>query len=163
MIRPARFQDAPAIEALIRRQHARSVYANRVGIADKALENLVMGLIAGMNQHGPQGTHVAVNEEDGKVVGFVAGVLQRIYNIGDRLGASDLFLVNEGRVSSSLKLVDSYIEWARSNPKVLEIGLTWTDAMPDGARAAKLYEHKGFRRNGESYVLALDTLERAAA
>lgn len=163
MIRPARFQDAAAIEALIRRQHERSHYAGRVGIADKALENLVMGLIAGMNQHGPHGTHVVVNEEDGKVVGFFAGVLQRIYNIGDRLGACDQYLVNEGRVTASLQMVDSYVEWAKANPKVLEIGLTWTDAMPDGERAAKLYERKGFRRNGESFVLALDIPERAAA
>lgn len=163
MIRPAKMVDAKAIEKLIRSAHARSKYALRVGIADKALENLVLGLIAGSNQSGPQGTHVTVNVEDGKVVGFVAGSLTRIYNCGDRLGASDVFLVNEGRTAGSLALVDAYIEWARSNPKVCEIGLTWTDALPGAEKVAALYRRKGFALVGEIYEMRLDAEERRAA
>lgn len=163
MIRPAKFIDAPAIEALIRSTHEKSKYAGRCGISTKALEQLVMGLIAGMNQNGPQGTHVAVNVEDGKVVGFVAGTLSRLYNIGDRLGASDVFLINEGRMAASLQLIDSYIAWARANPKVLEIGLSWSDTIPGAERLVAVAARKGFVRNGESFVMALDAAERKVA
>lgn len=157
MIRPAKFADAPALERLIRSQHAQSKYAHRCGINDKALSQLVLGLVAGMTQNGPQATHLSVSVEDGKVVGFIAGTLSRIYNIGDKLAASDLFLVNEGRATASLKLVDGYIAWARANPKVLEIGLSWTDALPGAERIAALAARKGFTRTGEIFAMQLDT------
>ncbi len=156
MIRPARYQDAPEIEQLIRNQHTRSKYAGRVAIVDKALAQVVLGAIMGMNQSGPHATHCAVSVEGGKVRGFIAGSLARIYNIGDKLGASDQFLVNEGRTGASLQLIDSYIAWASANPKVVEIGLSWTDALPGADRAALLYQRKGFSLVGEQFVLRLD-------
>lgn len=156
MIRPARFTDAPELQRIIRNQHPRSKYAGRCGINEKALESMVLGLIAGMGQNGPQASHIAVNVEDGKVVGFIAGTLSRIYGIFDRLAASDAFLINEGRAGASLQLVDSYIAWARANPKVLEISLSWTDVLPGAEKVEALAERKGFARVGGIYAMALD-------
>lgn len=156
MIRPAKFVDAPALMGLLRGLYARSKYAGRVEICEKALENTVLGLIGGMNQPGPSGTHVSVSEEDGKVVGFIAGALSRVYGIGDKLGASDVFLVNEGRATGAVGLIDAYIAWASANPKVIEIGLSWADTLPDASRVAAIYERKGFYLAGELYVLPLD-------
>lgn len=156
MIRPARFTDQPAIERLIRGQHSASKYAGRVGIADKALEALVLGMIAQAGQNGPQGSHVAVAVRDGKVTGFVAGVLDRVYHVGDRLTANDLFLVNSGSLADTLGLVDSYVGWARSNPRVIEIMLSWSDALPGAEGIAALARRKGFVKSGEMFEMRLD-------
>lgn len=163
MIRPARFQDAPAIERLIRDQHLASKYAGRAEISDKALTDLVVSMIAQMGQHGPQGSHVAVAEREGTIVGFVAGVLQRVYSIYKKLEAVDLFLVNTGTAAEMLGLVDSYIGWARANPKVLIIKLSWCDTVPGAGRIAGLYRRKGFSRTGEIFEMRLDAVREEAA
>lgn len=162
-VRPARFADALAIERLIRNQHIQSKYADRVTINVKALDQLVLGLIAGMTQQGPGATHVTVLEEEGEVVGFVAGVLNRVYNIGNRLVSNDLFLVNEGKAGGIFKLIDAYIAWASANPKVIEIGLSWTDAIPGADRLSKIYQRKGFDQIGEHFALQLDKAQELAA
>src|SRR4051812_12808807 len=114
MIRRATFDDAPALMRLIRAQHARSKYAGRCRIAEPALEHLVTAMIAQQNQTGPQGSAVFIAERDGKVTGFIAGILDRVYQIGSKLAAQDLFFINEGSVGDTLKLLDEYMAWARS-------------------------------------------------
>lgn len=156
MIRRALPQDMKGVERLIRAQHAASKYAERVGISDKAMETLLLGMFAQMGQRGPNATHVAVAVEDGAIVGFVAGVLDRVYHIGDRLTANDLFLVSSGKLSNTLGLIDSYLAWARANPKVVEVVLSWSDALAGAERVAEIYRRKGFVRSGEMYELRLD-------
>ncbi len=157
MIRPAKFADTPDIEGLIRNTHSRSKYASRMAMHEKSLNSLVMGLIAGQNQNGPQASFIHVSERDGKVVGFMAGSLTRVYNVGDRFVASDVFLINEGASGSdTLRMIDAYIEWASSNPKVIEVGLSWSDAVPGSAKIRDLYRRKGFTRVGEMYELRID-------
>jgi hypothetical protein len=156
MIRPARHQDVPAIERLIRRQHAASKYAGRCGIAPKALTAYVEGAIASINARGPSATHLAVIERGEEVRGFIMGVLSRIYQVGDKLEANDLFFVNEGLPSDSFKLLDSYIAWARSHRPVIEIKLSWTDTLPGAGRVAELYRRKCFVKVGEIFEMRLD-------
>jgi hypothetical protein len=165
MIRPGRFQDQPAIEALLRGAHARSKYAGRVAINDKALSATVLGAIAAMGQNGPQASHVAVAERSGEIVGVLIGVLDRVYHIGDLFSANDIFFVvtDKGTVGDTLYLADSYIAWARSNPKVVEIMLSWSDAIPGGEKIAALAKRKGFVKSGEMFEMRLDAVEVKAA
>lgn len=164
MIRPATFSDIPAMAKLVHNSHARSKYAPRTDINAKALEQLLMGLVAGQNQNGPGATHITVCERQGKVTGFMAGAINRIYNIGEKLSASDLFLINDANnVGDTMKLIDDYIDWAHSNPKVIEVGLSWTDATNSGHVIRKLYKRKGFRMAGEQFVIETDQTEARAA
>jgi hypothetical protein len=164
MIRPAKFADTPAIERLLRSTQEKSKYAGRCAVNDKALNDLVMAMIAGQNQRGPQATYVTVCEHDGEVVGFMSGVLNRVYNIGDKLVASDVFLVNEGSsMADTLKMIDGYIDWAKANPKVIEIGLSWSDAVGGGQTLAKLYKRKGFEVVGEQFEMRMDVPQARAA
>jgi hypothetical protein len=164
MIRPGRFQDQPAIEGLLRDAYARSKYAGRVGIHEKALSQLVLGSIAQMTQNGPQASHVAVAERGGEVVGVIIGALDRVYHIGDKLSANDIFFVvgDKGSFGDSIYLVDSYIRWAQANPKVLEIMLSWSDALPGAEKIASLAKRKGFVKTGEMFEMRLDA-QRVAA
>lgn len=165
MIRAAKFADIPALGKIIHETHQRSKYARRTGINEKALEQLLTGLVAGQNQNGPAATFIMVSECEGKISGFMAASLTRIYNIGDKLGASDIFLISQSdnRVDTN-NLIDAYIEWASSNPKVIEIGLSWSDTVPKGELAKNLYTRRGFRVSGESYTLRRDAeITRRAA
>ena len=100
MIREAKFADTPGHRAVLRRVHAKSKYAATTMLNDKALNNMVMGIIAGQNQHGPEATFVRVVEHQGKVQGFMAASLNRIYGICDKLTASDTFIISESRRAS---------------------------------------------------------------
>lgn len=157
MIRKATYQDAPAIMALIRAQHAKSKYATRCRIAEPALQHLVTSMIGQQGQIGPQGTLVLVAEHNGEPVAFIAGILDRVYQIGAKLTAQDLFFVNEGgSVGDTLKLLDGYIAWARSIRAVLEIVVSWSDTLPGAEQVAKLYARKGFSKTGELFEIRTD-------
>ena len=164
MIRPAKFADIPALEKILHATHARSKYAGRSGINQKALEQMLTGLVAGQNQNGPSATFMVVSEKQGKVVGFMAASLGRIYNIGEKLCASDLFLISEtSNRADTNKMIDAYIEWASANPKVIEIGLSWSDTISKGELAKNLYMRRGFTLSGETYTLRRDVALRRAA
>jgi hypothetical protein len=108
---------------------------------------------------------VAVAEEDGKVVGFMAGVLDRVYHVGSKLVANDAYLVVRpgAKAAHSLQLIDGYVAWAQGIRAVLEIKLSWTNTLPGAARAAKIYERKGFAAVGEIYEMRLDAEDRELA
>lgn len=163
MIRPAKPTDAKAIEGLIRRQHAASKYAGRVEISDKALEHLILATFASMGQHGPQAGLCCVAVRDGKVVGFIIGVLDRVYHIGKKLTANDLFFVNEGGVGDTLGLIDAYVLWATNNPSVIEIMLSWSDTLPGAEGVAALARRKGFVKVGEMFEKRLDIMAEEGA
>jgi hypothetical protein len=164
MIRRAAFNDAPAIMALIRTQHERSKYAGRCRIAEPALEHVVTSIIAQQGQIGPQGSCLFIAEREGKAVAFIAGIVDRIYGVGAKLKAQDLFFVNEhGTVGDTLKLVDAYLAWARSIRAVLEISLSWIDTMPGAEKVGQLYARKGLRKCGEIFVLETDAAPMESA
>ncbi len=165
MIRPAKFSDAPAMATMLVASHQRSKYAGRCGVSEKAAEEILCALVAGQNATGLAATFVEVVEDDnGSVTGFMAGATSRIYNIGDRYCASDIFLINENKnLKETLKLIDDYIAWARSNPKVIEVGLSWSDALPNASDIANIYSRKGATKVGEQFSIRIDLQEAEAA
>lgn len=166
MMRDAKYSDIPALADMLRRGHERSKYANRATLHEKSMEHILMACVAGQRHRGPDGSFLSVVERDGKVVAFMAGSLGRVYNITDKLVASDIFLVSESdKPTDIIRLIDAYTAWAGSNPNVIEIGLSWSDAIDEesGHTLAKLYKRKGFRLVGEQYELRTDGAEREAA
>jgi hypothetical protein len=163
MIRAVKPTDIKAIEGLIRRQHATSKYAGRVRISDKALDQLMVHLFAGQAQPSVGATHISVAVRDGKVVGFIAGILQRVYLIGDKLEATDVFFVNEGSAADTFALADAYLNWATGNRKVLEVRMSWTDSIPGASRVTALFQRKGLRKSGEVWSLSTDAVQKEAA
>ena len=164
MVRDATFSDVPALSKLLERAYRKSKYADRTGLHTKSVEQLFLGLVSGQRQNGPQASYLRVATKQDKVVGFLAGTLGRVYNVGEKLVASDVFFISEGSYPKDLEaLIDGYVEWASANPKVIEIGLSWSDAVRDGAALAKLYKRKGFTLVGEQYELRTDVaMEKAA-
>jgi hypothetical protein len=154
MMRPARFADVPRLAALVAEQHAASKYAGWVNIDLDRTKKMLAQMV---QRHG--GTHeggafVQVIEQDGGIVAFVAGILDRVYGVGDQLRANDMFLVAGAGapVTAARRMLDAYVDWAESVPDCAEITLSWTDAMPTAPRMGGVYERMGFRELGRIYV-----------
>lgn len=151
MIRAATMSDLPRLHELLHEQHKKSKFHPDVEIDEQAARSM---LIHGVQRHGNQnngGSCLFVEENEGEVEGFIFGVLNRVYHIGNRLAANDLFLVctdKAGKFAAS-ELVDAYYMWAAHNPKVAQIMLSWTDAIGiDGKKIEALYKRKGFHHVG---------------
>ncbi|MEO1169906.1 MAG: hypothetical protein AAFW97_14470 [Pseudomonadota bacterium] len=102
-----------------------------------------------------------VYEHDGEIVGFIAGLLSRVYNIGDKLVASDMFLhcIESAPVMAWVKLINAYMQWADSSPDVIDITLSHTEAMPGSIRLEPAFERMGFREFGKTYVKQVDKIQ----
>lgn len=165
MIRRALVHDIPAIEEMISEMLAASKYAGRMKLRAKDMRQMLMSLWQSQNRPGIGGSYLRVAERDGKIVGFMAGILQAVYFVGDKLAAEDVYLYvrPKGGATTASRLVDDYSAWAHANPKVIEVKLSWTDALPGASRIGDLYERKGFSRSGAIYDRAPDVAQEIAA
>jgi len=149
-IRPARSIDAPILADILQERFDETRYVGVCNIEPVLARRL---FAQGAQRHGGTNdgaTFLMVAEHDGEVVAFLLGALARIYLVGDRLGASDQFLLSRNKVPAgvaaraTMRLLDAYIDWADNNPKVCEIALSWADTLPDTEGITRLFEKRGF-------------------
>lgn len=152
-VRPARFGDIPALYALMEEMHGRSIYRDVDEIDERECKRLFMGCIQRHGQTNEGGCLVLVAERDGKVEGFIIGMLDRLYHVGRKLVATDLFFyVSErGDPRDAGRLLDEMIAWAAGAKNVVAIRPGITDAIDPDCRARALYERRGFRKAGVIY------------
>ena len=156
MIRRAHTSDIPRLVELVTEMHGESEFAARgVPLSLPLVRSFVF---RGIRNHGGKhegSTLFNVIEFRGQVEAFMLGLLQPVYCVCDGLESQDFWLYASRRAPklSAARLVDAYLEWAVGNPRVVDIGLSWTDVVGvDGRKIAKLYERKGFRKRGEIFV-----------
>jgi hypothetical protein len=160
MIRAATSSDLARLFALVTEMHGRSEFAGR-GI-DLSPQLVRSFLFDGVRKHGGDhagSTLLNVVEFRGVVEAFMFGLLQPVYLVCRQLEAVDFWLYATKRAPKIAPnvLIDSYLAWANGNPRVRDVLLSWTDVVGvDGAKLAKLYERKGFRRRGEIFVRSHD-------
>ncbi len=104
-VRPAKFGDIPAIADLLKEAHGRSKYASLSGFDMKAAKGLAMHAIQrhGLLANGGAcafvvDTPAAIETAPApRVQGFLLGIVQPLYLLGDALEAQDLhFLCANG-------------------------------------------------------------------
>lgn len=153
MIRRAAFGDIPRLAEIVVENHARSVYAGRCGVDIKLTKSLIIQAIQRDKLKTAGGTCAFVSERKGAVDGFIVGTLDRVYHIGTKLMAMDMFFV--AGATSTLReagaLLDAYIAWGFSCPDVIEINLSATTVVGPTDRIEKLFRRKGFVRSGVIY------------
>jgi hypothetical protein len=103
------------------------------------------------------GTCAFVGERNGAIEAFIIGSLDRVYHIGTKLMAQDLYFLSspEGAPRSSAKLIDAYIEWATAIPDLIEINISVTSVISKPERVEKLFIRKGFSRSGAMFERAV--------
>lgn len=160
-IRDANFSDIPQMLELILYGYGRSHYAKdcRVKVDEKYTKGL---LVKGIQRHGHKtggGCFAQVAENECGVTGLVVGTLNRVYGIGDKLMASDLFWVSRTGVADPTdapRLMRNMVEWARSNPEVIEIICAVTSVVEDDPRRPGLIlERLGMKHYGGIWRMEL--------
>lgn len=159
MIRQAKFGDIPEIARLMQAMYLRSKYVGRDEIDIKEAKALA---VQSVQRHGlktPGGTCVFVAQDREPLTGFIIGVLDRVYHIGRKLMATDIFwYADDGSPRDAIMLFDAYLKWAGSVPGVIELKNGATDAIGgDYSRVAKLYERRGFKQTGVIYEKAVQS------
>lgn len=149
--------DLPRAYALLLEMQTKSKYAGIVDVDEATAKAL---LINAVKRHGGTnngGFCFFVIEAMGKIEGFIIGLLDRVYHIGNRLVANDVYLYctkDAPRMASS-RLIDAYVKWALDNPKVHEIKASWQDALgSNGKIMDKMLQRKGFRACGSIWERA---------
>lgn len=158
MIRGATTSDLGKLHGLVMAMHQQSDFLARgIGVHEAAARNLIRDCMIRHGRTNEGGTLLNVVEVNGELRGFMLGSLQRVYLIGDRLEAVDVFLycAPNAPARAAERLIDEYIAWATGNPKVADTILSFTYA--GGIKAGKLariYERKGFAKRGEIWKRA---------
>jgi hypothetical protein len=153
-VRTAKFEDTPAILHLIHEMYARSPYVGRDEVDSRLARSLIMQSIQrhGGTSDGSCWVQVATGEND-RVVGFIIGMLDRVYHVGTKLMATDLYYYagNGTGPRDALTLMDNMLEWATTNPKVIEIKLGAVDTIGDYKRTERLFQRRGLTQCGVIY------------
>ncbi len=159
MIRPASNSDLATLFNMVGQMHSESEFLKRgIQLSPSLVRSF---LTTGVQRHG--GHHAGatlfnVVERGGEIQGFMLGILQPIYSVCIPLEAVDFWLYctkAAPKIAPGL-LIDRYIAWAESAPKVKDILLSWTNVVGvDGEKLGRLYMRKGFQRRGEFFARAI--------
>lgn len=151
-VRPARFVEVPAMVALLEEHYPSTRYAGIVDLDAEYARKLLAQIV---QRHGGEhagATCCFVYERAGAIVGFIAGQLDRVYGVGAKLSAHDIFLVaRKDSHAVSLPLIKAYRDWAFASPKIFEVYLTHSDVLPGWERLAAIYSKLGFVKSGEAW------------
>lgn len=152
-VRDAKFVDIPQVVRLLEESHKRSIYAE---VATFDPEFAKQMLARALQRHGHQnngGSLVLVSETDGKVQGFLIGILDNVYPCLNELMATDLLFIQseDADARDAVVMLKQLIAWAENNPKVIEVHLGVTGAIGDWERTAKLYNRLGLQQCGAMF------------
>ena len=161
MIRPARFADIPAMASIMEGRYRDSPYARLGEIDLRETKALLQTCIQRHNTRATPGEGatlalVATDGEDGdgQVERFIVGVLERVYQVGVPLTATDLWFTGRHGADprSAFPLAAALVAWARANPRVVEIRMGVVDTFgTDIEKAGAMYRRLGLERCGEIY------------
>lgn len=158
MIRAACHGDIPRIAELYEEAYQASGFATLGEIDIKEAKATVMRAIQRHGQAGEGGQCCYVAEQGGVVEGFIIGVLQRCYDVGVPLMASDLhFWVSpRGTARDAVNLATAYRDWGIANDKVVLVRASFTHWFADAERTTKLYESLGFHWAGGLFERSIE-------
>lgn len=156
MIRTANFEDTPAMISLLQAAHAKSHYAKSglVDVDPEAARQLLMLAMLGHGKanEGAGWVQVAVNGT--AITGLIVGTLARVYGIGTKLFASDLFWISldGGHPRDAANLMRGFLRWAWESPHVIEVKCGTTSVIDDDpAQAGKILRRLGMTLYGQLY------------
>ena len=170
MIRNAKFADIHAICRFLLWCHSQSHYA-KTGTVGVDLEETKRLVGSAISRHGHKtggGCWVQVAEGiDGNIDGLMLATLQRVYSIGDKLMATDLFwAVNEHAAhGDAFALMRNMIAWAQSCPLVVEVHIATTAVIVEDPAVTSRMLRQSFcmKQYGHIHRLEFEPCPRSSA
>ena len=152
LIRDANFSDIPGIVSLLRDAYQKTHYA-RSGVAsidEKETKRLLVQAIQRHNGVNGGACFVQVSETDGQVRGLILGTMTRLYSIGNKLSATDLFWLASPDVfpADPAQLMRNMVAWAERAPACVEVKCGTTAIMQDPEAAGMILNRMGFEPYG---------------
>lgn len=148
-VRPATASDMDSLARLGAQMHQETSYRN-IPYNERNVAEYISFVIANPNSH-----CLLVAEENGNVIGFIGGYLDR-YIFSDECMAFDtVFYVDQSRRGTwaAKLLIDEFVNWARKR-NVWEICLGTSSGI-NTERVGRFYERLGFTCVGSIYKLSL--------
>lgn len=151
--RAGRATDAPALVAIIKERLPEMRYAGLSEVHDDVARKLFAQAAFRHGGTNDGGCWLEVAESERGIEAFILGTLSRVYHIGTRLCAQDMFIIGRSDCPPRAldRLIEGYVGWASENPRVIDINISWSDALPDGHRFGAVFRRKGFVLCGENY------------
>lgn len=151
--------DTMPVIALIEAAQKRSIYAD-VSDVDAEYTRRFLARSLHFNRNSNHGaTLMLVSERDGKIEGYFFGFLDRVYQVGTKLAATDVhfYLTPDADPRDALRIVNEFCAWAESNPKVVEIRIGESNVLgePD-PRFADLLRRKAFEKGATVFTKRID-------
>ena len=169
LIREARTTDVFAMVDILAKAQARSRYADVVKVDEPFARKMLAAVIQRNGGTNEGATFVQVAERGDDILAFIVGSLSRVYQIGerDKLAAADNYLIGTEDCPPRVltRLLDGYLHWADSNPRVVEVFVSHNDTMPGSEAFGPWYERNGFAPSVSTYRRAspVDLQEAQAA
>lgn len=159
VVRPARFADLPRLVEIMAEAYEQTHYARNglVGFEPAAARSIIGQSIQRHGAPTASGRYVAVTERGGRAEAFIIGVVDRIYHVGDRCSATDLFWLRSpaSPATDGVKLLPGFVAWAKHHPLVVEITCGTTDILGDHRRVGRVLQRAGFTPYGSIYRLEI--------
>jgi hypothetical protein len=155
MIRAANFADIPGIVMFLQSAYSRSHYATE-GVVNIDVRETKRLLVQSIQRHSHKtggGCWVLVSETDGVLTGLLLGTLARVYVIGDKLMATDLFWATSPMADprDAGNMMRSFIQWAKSCPDVVEFKCGTTAIIGSPEEGGSILKRLGFEEYGRIY------------
>jgi len=142
-VREARFDDLYRLLSLCQEMHEEGSY-KFIGLSLKKLEQFFQQKIT-------DGNSLVLVWEHEEINGFFVADIVEYFFSEDRLAVDTLFFItkNMRKKSGAKRLLDSYIEWAKSF-EIKEIALSTTNGV-ETKSLERVYEKLGFEKAGVMY------------
>lgn len=158
-VRPARLADILRIIEVAREGHAKSVYARLGDIDRDCARTLFARAIHGHGRTNDGASFFLVSHKGDDIQGYFWGYLDRVYQIGDKLAATDVhfYLTPRANPRDALTMLTQFIRWADGIEDCIEIMVGKTDIIAaDDGRYEALLKRKGFTTFGKIYRRAIE-------
>lgn len=153
MLRPPKsFADALGILDVLKWGHENSAYRH-LSFDEREANRVICHAIQKHSHKNASGTFVQLSDVDGKIEGFIIGVLNPVYHCHVEMGATDLWWITKPKCPARdrVGLMMALTDWGRAHPRCVEITSSASDAMGGADKAARILEKLGFKPFGSIY------------
>lgn len=148
-LRIGNIPDMDAICDLGRELLADSVYSG-LKADDQRFRTFVAGLMGLQTA-----TVLVVVDDDDKPQGFLIGMIDDLFFSRSRYGTDLAFYIREGYRYAAPAMINKFIEWAKSKPRVKYIQLGISSGTGNPERIGRMYEKLGLKRVGGLYHMGV--------
>jgi len=85
--------------------------------------------------------------------GFLLGIIDDLFFSRMRFATDMATYIRDGYRQYAYRMYKSFIEWAKSKPRMFEISFAQSSGMGDHEKWCKLMEKLGLERNGSFYTM----------